>query len=209
MTNARNLADFFQIAEKLECEYRLTRMSDGQNQAVASHSWNMAMMAIALRPHLTRPINMERVLELCVLHDLPESITHDVPLHEQTDEIKEQKHIDEQRAINTINDLLQDERIADEFGEYELRQSPESRLVKLLDVLDTCVQHMCASDLSYVGTFKDNFYWRAFFSDSFANQFDYEPVLRRIYDEVRERVATRLKNELNIDYHIFTQGNKQ
>ena len=163
MTTARNLVDFLKIAEKLECENRLTRMSDGHNQSVASHSWNMAMMAIAIRLHLTRAVNLERVLELCVLHDLPEAIAHDVPLHEQTDEIKEQKRIHEQSAIETINTLLQDERIADEFNEYELRQSPESRLVKLLDILDTCVQHLCAMDFSYVGTYKDNFYWLAFF----------------------------------------------
>ena len=95
MTTARNLADFLKIAEKLECENRLTRMSDGRNQSVASHSWNMAMMAIAIRLHLTRAVNLERVLELCVLHDLPEAIAHDVPLHEQTSEIKEQKRIHE------------------------------------------------------------------------------------------------------------------
>lgn len=207
MTTARNLADFLKIAEKLECEDRLTRMSDGRNQSVASHSWNMAMMAIAIRLHLTRAVNLERVLELCVLHDLPEAIAHDVPLHEQTSEIKEQKRIHEQSAIDTINILLQDERIADEFNEYELRQSPESRLVKLLDVLDTCVQHLCAMDLSYVGTYKDNFYWRTFFSDSFASQFDYEPILRNIYNEIRTRVAARLKQELDIDYTQFIKDN--
>ena len=75
MTDIKKLTDFLGIAEKLECEYRLTRMSDGSPQAVASHSWNMAMMAIAVRPHLTRPVNMERVLELCILHDLPEEKT--------------------------------------------------------------------------------------------------------------------------------------
>ena len=203
MTDIKKLTDFLGVAEKLECEYRLTRMSDGQNQAVASHSWNMAMMAIVFHPYLIHSVNLERVLELCVLHDLPEAIAHDVPLHEQTSEIKEQKRIHEQTAIETINTLLQDERVADEFNEYELRQSPESRLVKLLDVLDTCVQHLCALDLSYVGTYKDNFYWRTFFSDSFAAQFDYEPILRNIYNEIRTRVATRLKQELDTDYTQF------
>ena len=205
MTDIKKLTDFLGIAEKLECEYRLTRMSDGRPQAVASHSWNMAMMAIAVRPYLTRPVNMERVLELCVLHDLPEAIAHDVPLHEQTDEIKKQKQIKEQSAIGTINALLQNEHIASDFDEYESRQSPESKLVKLLDILDTFVQHMCAQDLSYVGTYKDNFYWRAFFSESFAAKFDYEPVLRNIYNEIRGRVAARLKQELNLDYTQFTK----
>ena len=56
-----NIVDFFEIAEKLECEYRLTRMSDGTPQSVASHSWNMAMMAMVLKPYLKNPVNMERV----------------------------------------------------------------------------------------------------------------------------------------------------
>jgi len=203
MTVAKNLADFFTISERLECEPRLTRMSNGAPQAVASHSWNMIMMAIALRPHLKNPVNMESVMELCAIHDLPEAIAHDVPLHEQTEAIKTQKHADEQNAVNSINSLLQDEHIIARFNEYELRETPESRLVKLLDILDTGVQHLCAKDLSYVGTFRDNFYWKLFFSDSFANAFDVEPILRAVYDEIRERVKLRLKQELDIDADIF------
>ena len=208
MTVAKNLTDFFTISERLECELRLTRMSDGNMQAVASHSWNMIMMAIALRPYLKNPVNMESVMELCALHDLPEAIAHDVPLHEQTDEIKKQKQVQECRAIDSINTLLQDEHIIARFNEYELRQTPESKLVKLLDVLDTCIQHMCCKDLSYVGTFRDNFYWKLFFSDAFASNFDYEPILRTVYEEIRNRVAERLQNELGIDYKIFTAEQK-
>ena len=208
MTNAKQLADFFKLSERLECELRLTNMSDGNPQAVASHSWNMIMMAIALRPYLKKPVNMEAVMELCALHDLPEAIAHDIPLHQQTEEVKKQKHIQEEQAVDSINSLLQDEHIIARFNEYELRQSPESRLVKLLDMLDTAIQHMCAKDLSYVGTFRDNFYWKLFFSDSFASAFDYEPVLRDVYNEIRERVATRLRDELGIDYTVFTTVEK-
>ena len=208
MTNAKQLADFFKLSERLECELRLTNMSDGNPQAVASHSWNMIMMAIALRPYLKKPVNMEAVMELCALHDLPEAIAHDIPLHQQTEEVKKQKHIQEEQAVDSINSLLQDEHIIARFNEYELRQSPESRLVKLLDMLDTAIQHMCAKDLSYVGTFRDNFYWKLFFSDSFASAFDYELVLRDVYNEIRERVATRLRDELGIDYTVFTTVEK-
>ncbi len=203
MTSAKELTDFFTISERLECETRLTRMSNGECQTVASHSWNMIMMAITLKPYLKNRVNMEIVMELCALHDLPESIAHDIPLHQQTAEIKQKKHIQENAAINTINTLLDNADIAARFDEYELRQSPESKLVKLLDVLDTGVQHMCAKDLSYIGTFNDNFYWRLFFADSFAKQFDYEPMLRRVYDEIRERIAVRLRQELGVDYTQF------
>ena len=205
MTTITKIIDFLKIAERLECEYRLTRMSDGNPQAVASHSWNLALMAIAVRPHLTRPVDFERVLELCILHDLPEAVAHDIPLHEQTVAVKQQKSDAEKVVIQKICDLLQNENVAAEFEEYEMRQSPESKLVKLLDILDTGIQHLCAKDLSYVATYNDGFYWKLFFSDAFANKFDYEPILRQIYNDVRERVADRLQHELNIDYKQFIE----
>lgn len=199
----QNIVDFFQIAEKLECEYRLTRMSDGARQSVASHSWNMATMALVLKPYLKTPVNMERVFQLCLLHDLPEALAHDVPLHEQTDAVRMQKHIDERRAIVQIVGLLKDKNVEEYLTEYDIRQTPEARLVKALDVMDTAVQHMSAKDLSYIGEYKDNFYWKMFFSNDFAAQFDFEPVLRGVFNEIKNRVAKRLTDELNIDSGIF------
>lgn len=197
---AKNLTDFIEISERLECEPRLTRLSDGNNQTVASHSWNMANMAIAFQPYLETSVDMARVLQMCVLHDLPEAIAHDVPLHKQTPTVKKQKQHNERAAIQTINSLLNDKNINSLFAEYETRQTPESRLVKLLDMLDTGVQHMCARDLSYVGGYDDNFYWKLFFSDEFAKSFDVEPVLKKVYNEIRTRVGKRLEQEQNIKY---------
>ena len=199
----KNIVNFFEIAEKLECEYRLTRMSNGAPQAVASHSWNMAMMVMVLKPYLKNPVNMERVYELCLLHDLPEAIAHDVPLHEQTDAVRAQKRVDECAAIGQIVDLLKNDDIRVRFDEYDMRESAESKLVKALDVLDTAVQHMCAKDLSYVGEYADKFYWKMFFSNDFAKIFDFEPVVRGVFDVIKQRVADRLKRELNIDAGDF------
>ncbi|MBE6457467.1 MAG: HD domain-containing protein [Alphaproteobacteria bacterium] len=199
----KNIVDFFQIAEKLQCEYRLTRMSDGRPQAVASHSWNMAMMAMVLRPYLKTQVNMERVYQLCMLHDLPEAIAHDVPLHEQTDAVRAKKHADESAAIKQIVELLDSDEFQECFDEYDARDSAESKLVKALDVLDTAIQHLCTQDLLYIGSFADNFYWKMFFNPDFATFFDFEPVMRDVFDEVKCRVSERLKNELNIDAKDF------
>ena len=157
-----NLVDFFAIAEKLECEYRTTRMSDGAQQSVASHSWNMIIIAIALQPHLTRPVNMERVMEMCALHDLPEAIVHDVPLHKQTPDVRAKKHAQESGAVSQITELLGNDKIRNVLDEYEERKSYEARLVKAIDVFDVALQHLCAADLKYVGEYDDNFYWKLF-----------------------------------------------
>ena len=201
----KKIIDFLAIAEKLECEYRLTRMSDGMPQAVASHSWNMAMMAIVLQPYFQNDYDIRRVMELCLIHDLPEAIAHDVPLHKQTPQVRREKHVAETAAIKQIMDIVQNKSIADLFAEYDVRQSKESQLVKALDVMDTAVQHMCAKDLAYIGSFDNGFYWKLFFDDEFAKMFDFEPVLRRILDEIRTRVSIRLKEELNINAGDFVK----
>lgn len=197
------LVDFFAIAEKLECEYRTTRMSDGAQQSVASHSWNMIIMAIALQPHLTQRPNMERVMEMCALHDLPEAIIHDIPLHEQTPDVRAKKRVQESGAVSQITDLLGNEKIRNVLDEYEERKSYEARLVKAIDVLDVALQHLCAADLKYVGEYDDNFYWKLFFSDKLASGFDFEPALRDVFDEIRRRVSGRLLKEQGIDSSVF------
>lgn len=197
------LVDFFAIAEKLECEYRTTRMSDGAQQSVASHSWNMIIMAIALQPYLTQRPNMERVMEMCALHDLPEAIIHDVPLHKQTPDVRAKKRVQESGAVSQITDLLGNEKIRNVLDEYEERKSYEARLVKAIDVLDVALQHLCAADLKYVGEYDDNFYWKLFFSDKLASGFDFEPALRDVFDEIRRRVSGRLLKEQGIDSSVF------
>lgn len=197
------LVDFFAIAEKLECEYRTTRMSDGAQQSVASHSWNMIIMAIALQPYLTQRPNMERVMEMCALHDLPEAIIHDIPLHKQTPDVRAKKRAQESGAVSQITDLLGNEKIRNVLDEYEERKSYEARLVKAIDVLDVALQHLCAADLKYVGEYDDNFYWKLFFSDKLASGFDFEPVLRDVFDEIRRRVSGRLLKEQGIDSSVF------
>ena len=72
-----------------------------------------------------------------------------------------------------------------------------------MDVLDTAVQHLCAQDLAYIGGFADNFYWKMFFSSDFAKFFDFEPAMRGVFDEMKNRVATRLKAELGVDAGDF------
>ena len=44
-----------------------------------------------------------------------------------------------------------------------------------------------------------------FFSDEFIRFFEFEPVLADVMDEIRCRVAKRLKSELNIDAGDFVK----
>ncbi len=52
-------------------------VADAEN--VAAHSYGVAYTALVLAPTIAQPLNLERVLIMALLHDLPEGKTTDIP----------------------------------------------------------------------------------------------------------------------------------
>ena len=107
-------------------------------ESVAAHSWGMAVLALKLCPE---EVNLERVLKLCLVHDLPEVIVGDLTPQDDLST----KSADERAAMHVL---------APEwvplFDEYENQSSPEAIFVKSLDKLDMALQakvYMAKSDL--------------------------------------------------------------
>lgn len=107
-------------------------------ESVAAHSWGMAVLALKLCPE---GLNLEHVLKLCLVHDLPEVIVGDLTPQDDVST----KSADERAAM---------EQLAPEwvslFDEYEDQTTPEAVFVKSLDKLDMALQakvYMNRSDL--------------------------------------------------------------
>lgn len=107
-------------------------------ESVAAHSWGMAVLALKLCPE---GLNLEHVLKLCLVHDLPEVIVGDLTPQDDVST----KSADERAAM---------EQLAPEwvslFDEYEAQTTPEAVFVKSLDKLDMALQakvYMNRSDL--------------------------------------------------------------
>ena len=100
-------------------------------ESVASHSWGVALLVLLLSPaHL----NKERMLELALIHDLPEVIVGDITPHDNV--TKEEK---QQRETRAATDLLPPHFLAI-WQEYEDHQTAESKFVHMLDKLDMALQ---------------------------------------------------------------------
>ncbi len=50
-----------------------------QAENVAAHTFGMAYTALILAPHIDPTLDVGRLLAMCLLHDLPEALTTDVP----------------------------------------------------------------------------------------------------------------------------------
>ena len=75
---------FLARLEKLKCNTRHSWTSSGRHESVAEHSWRLAMLALLLRDALPE-VDMDKVLRMCLIHDVGEAVTGDIPSFQKTD----------------------------------------------------------------------------------------------------------------------------
>lgn len=134
--------DFLRSAEKLKVTHRSGYTSLGSPESVAEHSWRICLMALVLRPEFPS-INYERLLEMCIIHDLGEAISGDIPAPEQ-ERLGTDKSAQERRDLLQLLEPLPAatrDHILSLWDEYEAASTPEARLAKALDKLETLMQH--------------------------------------------------------------------
>ena len=132
---------FLREAERLKSVLRSAYTSTGQQESTAEHSWRLCLMAMVFEGEFTG-LDFGKVLKLCVLHDLGEALHGDIPAVQQNQ--NPHKSANERADLQTLMQTLPP-RIADDFmslwEDYENASSPEARIVKGLDKLETILQH--------------------------------------------------------------------
>jgi putative hydrolase of HD superfamily len=132
--------DFLRMAERLKGTLRTGHGSDGRPESTAEHSWRLCLMAMLL----ARPLGADpaRLLKLCLVHDLAEAITGDLPATRQGG--RDGKAAAERAAMAVMTAPLAEPMRAELLAlweEYEAAETREGRLAKGLDKLETILQH--------------------------------------------------------------------
>jgi putative hydrolase of HD superfamily len=114
-------------------------------ESVAAHSFGVAFIAMLLADRAEArgmPVNVERVLRMALLHDLPEVRTGDLPnTIKQYFESSALKTADERIATEILTKLgAPGKKYLEVWLDYEDRASLEARLVKAADKLDLLLQ---------------------------------------------------------------------
>ena len=123
--------------------FRQTHLSGhGRNENDAEHAWHMAIMAYVLREYANEPVDIARVMLMCLIHDIVEIDAGDTYAYD-AEGLKTQK-ARENAAKERIFSLLPDEQkqeLMQLFDEFEEFATPESKFAHAMDNLQPLLLH--------------------------------------------------------------------
>lgn len=136
---SRELIDTLSVAEKLKCTLRHCYTSSGRIESVAEHSWRLALMAFLVSDNFPEA-DMNKVIQMCLIHDLGEAFTGDIPTFEKTGAHEEEEFTLLMNWVNTLPEPYCHS-FADLFKEMAARESLEAKIFKALDNMEAVIQH--------------------------------------------------------------------
>lgn len=137
---------FLQELEKLKAIQRKTTVKPDNNRQEnsAEHSWHIAVQAMTLQEYAEEPVDISRVINMLLLHDIVEIDAGDTFAFANNSELSGQE-AKEQAAAERLFGLLPSVQ-ADVFKalwqEFELAQTPDARFAKAMDCLLPVIQNM-------------------------------------------------------------------
>lgn len=133
------LLKILRVAEKLKCNTRHCVTSTGRPESVAEHSWRLALMAMLLTGEFPE-LDLNRVIRMCLIHDLGEAFTGDIPTFVKTDADSRREDDLFDRWIQNLPAEVRDE-WESLLEEMNAQKTGEAKLYKALDRLEAVIQH--------------------------------------------------------------------
>ena len=82
--NVQDLLNNLHLMERLKDATRHCYTSMGRHESVAEHSWRLALMAYWISDEFPG-VDMNKVIRMCLIHDIGEAFTGDIPTFLKTD----------------------------------------------------------------------------------------------------------------------------
>lgn len=136
----REYIDFLHLAGRLKDNIRHCCTEQGRPESVAEHSWRTSLMAMMLLGNTPQTLDLHKVIQMCILHDLGEALTGDIPSFWKTAQDIEK----EDNALFQLLDTLPEPLLSNWkalFTEMLALQTEEAKLYHALDQLESVLQH--------------------------------------------------------------------
>lgn len=124
---------------KLKTTMRHCYTADGRKESVAEHSWRVALMAYWLEDEFP-DVDMNKVIKMCLIHDLGECFTGDIPCFKKTDA---NEKTEENLLFNWVATLPApfDKEMRALYDEMCERKTLEAQIYKALDNMEGVLAH--------------------------------------------------------------------
>ncbi|MCD8088854.1 MAG: HD domain-containing protein [Oscillospiraceae bacterium] len=127
--------DFILELDKEKNIFRQTHLSgQGRNENDAEHAWHMAVMAYVLREYANEPVDIGRVMLMCLIHDVVEIDAGDTYAYDAAGLATQRER--EAAAKERIYGLLPENlgaELAAVFDEFEADETPEAHFAHAMD----------------------------------------------------------------------------
>ena len=147
--DARTFLDILHVAERLKDTPRHCTTSRGRRESVAEHSWRISLMALLVKDEFPG-IDAEKLAAMCLIHDLGECFTGDIPTFRKT---KADREREDALLADWVDGLPEPTRgeFRALYREMDAQQTTEAKVYKALDEspLSTWEEHEYALNRSY------------------------------------------------------------
>ena len=133
--------EFLRVVDALKRVERKTRLIQQPGEVArrensAEHSWHLALMALMLVEHANEPVDISRVLQMILIHDIVEIDAGDTFVYDTNAMMDKAER--EARAAQRLFGMLPDDQKSEIFAlwhEFEARETPEAKYASGLDRL--------------------------------------------------------------------------
>ena len=139
------LIETLAVAERLKDATRHCYTSRGRSESVAEHSWRITLMAYLVSDEFPEA-DLEKLMKMCLIHDLGEAFTGDIPTFENSEKDEEKEASLLVEWVKQLPEPFVSE-MQELYREMEERKTLEARIYKALDNLEALIQHN-ESDIS-------------------------------------------------------------
>lgn len=143
----KELLEVLKIAANLKTNTRHCYTAPDRKESVADHCWRMTLMAMLLsQEEEFKKIDMNKVIRMCLIHDLGEAFTGDIPTFLKN---RANEQTEDEIFLNWVDGFSggQREEWLSLLHEMIELKTPEARTYKALDKIEAIISHN-ESDIS-------------------------------------------------------------
>lgn len=137
MNDIQHQINFINEIDQLKSVYRQTRVKSDNNRAEnsAEHSWQIALTAMVLQPHIEEQVDIQRVTLMLLIHDIVEIDAGDTfafaseEIHQQQEQIE----LDAAKRIFGLLPETQGQQMLTLWQEFEQAETADARYAKAID----------------------------------------------------------------------------